>query len=239
MNDYLSSASLKSLAKGQLLGKYGTLIGAYAIHMVCVYFATFSAAILVDTASIIGTIIYYIIAFIISLISGLFAFGEAYIYLKLACNQKVFVKDLFFGFTRSSDKILTVQAVLSLISMICGIPNILYLYINNSAPENAYLFLLSVVLILTFSIANIILSLMFSQSYYLILDFPQYSAKDVLTKGMKLMKGSKGRLFYIYLSFIPLFLLGMLTCCIGFLWVLPYFQAVCANFYLDLMKKRR
>ena len=239
MNDYLSSASLKSLAKGQLLGKYGTLIGACAIHMVCVYFATFSATILVDTASIIGTIIYYIIAFIISLISGLFAFGEAYIYLKLACNQKVFVKDLFFGFTRSSDKILTVQAVLSLISMICGIPNILYLYINNSAPENAYLFLLSVVLILTFSIANIILSLMFSQSYYLILDFPQYSAKDVLTKGMKLMKGSKGRLFYIYLSFIPLFLLGMLTCCIGFLWVLPYFQAVCANFYLDLMKKRR
>lgn len=239
MNDYLSSASLKSLAKGQLLGKYGTLIGAYAIHMACVYFATFSTAMLVDTTSIIGTVIYYIAAFIINLISGLFAFGEAYIYLKLACNQKVFVKDLFYGFTGSADKILMVQAVLSLIGMICGIPNTLFLYVNETAPENPYLFLLSVILMLIFSGINIFLTLMFSQSYYLILDFPQYSAKDILVKGRKLMNGSKGRLFYIYLSFIPLFLLGICTCCIGLLWILPYFQSVCANFYMDLMKKRQ
>ena len=33
MKEHLSSASLKSLAKGQLLGKYGTVIGACAIHL--------------------------------------------------------------------------------------------------------------------------------------------------------------------------------------------------------------
>ncbi|MGN1180443.1 MAG: DUF975 family protein, partial [Suilimivivens sp.] len=88
------------------------------------------------------------------------------------------------------------------------------------------------------SIANVILSLMFSQSFYLMLDFPGYSAKDVLVKSNVIMKGNKGRLFYIDLSFIPLFLLGLCTCCIGFLWILPYYQSTRANFYLDLMKKR-
>ena len=36
MKNYLSSTSLKSQAKGQLLGKYGTLAGTYAIHALCV-----------------------------------------------------------------------------------------------------------------------------------------------------------------------------------------------------------
>ncbi|MBD5456473.1 MAG: DUF975 family protein [Lachnospiraceae bacterium] len=240
MNDYLSSASLKSLAKGQLLGKYGTLIGACAIHMAFILIAHYSAVLLVYNTSIIGTIIYYIVSFIIYLIEGIFSFGEAYIYLKLACNQKVAVKDLFVGFTGSNtNKILAVQAVLSLISMICGIPIILFMDTYSSDSVNPYLFLLSVILMLFFYTTNVIISLMFSQSYYLMLDFPQYSTKDIFTKGMKLMKGSKGRLFYINLSFIPLFLLGMCTCCIGYLWILPYIQAVYANFYLDLMKKRR
>lgn len=238
MNEYLSSSSLKSLAKGQLLGKYSTLVGAYLIHLTFVFIATFSAFILIDTNSVIGNIIYYAVSFIISLLSGLFVFGEAYIYLKLACNQKVSVNDLFYGFSKSPDKILKVQAVLSLISAVCSLPNFLLSFVTAASPENPYLFLLSVILVLAFSIIDVILSLIFSQSFYLMLDFPQYSAKEVLLKSGKVMKGNKGRLFYIDLSFIPLFLLGMCTCCIGFLWILPYYQATKANFYLDLMKKR-
>lgn len=238
MNEHLSSASLKSMAKGQLLGKYGTLIGAYAIHIGCVIFATVSAALLVDTASLMGSVIYYAVSFIISLLGGLFIYGEAYIYLKLACGRPVTVSDLFFGFSRNSDKILKVQAVLTLIGMVCNLPFSLLSASLTSPEVNAYRLLMSVIVILIASAANIILSLMFSQCYYMMLDFPQYSAKEVLTGSRKIMKGSKGRLFYIDLTFIPLFLLGLCTCCIGFLWILPYYQAVRADFYLDLMKKR-
>lgn len=238
MNEYLSSASLKSLAKGQLLGKYGTLVGAYAIHMACVFFATMSAFLLVDTSTILGTVIYYAVSFIISLLSGLLVFGEAYIYLKVACNQQVSIGDLFFGFSGTPDKILKVQAVLAVISMVCSLPNLLLSSVMNTESGNPYLILLAVIILLIGSFANVILSLMFSQSFYLMLDFPGYSAKDVLVKSNVIMKGHKGRLFYIDLSFIPLFLLGLCTCCIGFLWILPYYQSTRANFYLDLMKKR-
>lgn len=239
MNDYLSSASLKALAKGQLLGKYGTLVSAYAIHMVCVFFATISTAVLVDVSTVLGNIIYYAVSFIISLLSGLFVFGEAYIYLKIACNQQVSVSDIFFGFSKNPDRILKVQAVLALVSMICNLPNMLVTSVSSDMYNKPYLFLVSVILLLTGSIINIIVSLMFSQSFYLMLDFPGYSAKEALTNSRNVMKGSMGRLFYIDLSFIPLFLLGLLTCGIAFLWILPYYQAARANFYLDLMKKRR
>ena len=59
MNEHLSSASLKTLAKGQLLGKYGTLVGAYGIHIACVLFATLCDLLFVDTTTLIGIIIYY------------------------------------------------------------------------------------------------------------------------------------------------------------------------------------
>lgn len=238
MNQHLSSASLKALAKGQLLGKYGTLVGAYAIHMGCVLFATICDLLFVDTTALFGIIIYYAVSFIISLLNGLFILGEAYIYLKLACNQQVTISDLFFGFSNGSDKILKVQAVLAVISMILGLPNILFSYYQNALLENPYLLLISVIVILVFTVADVVISLTFSQSFYLMLDFPGYSPKEVLRGSFRIMKGSKGRLFYIDLSFIPLFLLGLCTCGIGFLWILPYYQGTKANFYLDLMKKR-
>ena len=238
MNDFLPSASLKSLAKGQLLGKYGTAVGAYALHMACVTAASFGAFFLIDTSSIIGTVIYYAAAFIISLLSGLFVCGEAYIYLKIACNQKASISDLFHGFQNMPNKILQVQAVLAAISLVCSLPNMLLPYFLNH-PDNSLLFLLMTVLIIFTGIVNIILTLTFSQCYYLMLDFPQYSAKELLLMSKKVMTGSKGRLFYIQLSFLPLMLLSTCTCCLAFLLLGSYMQATQANFYLDLMKKRR
>lgn len=238
MNEHLSSSSLKSLAKGQLLGKYGTLTGACALHIICVTFATFGVQLFISDASVIGTIMSFAVSFIISLFTGLFVFGEAYIYLKLACNQKVAVRDLFYGFSRTPDKILKVQAVLALISTVCNIPNYIFSFSTTSLFSQPYILLLCVVLLLVGSIINIILSLMFSQCFYLMLDFPQYTAGEVLRQSCRVMRGSKGRLFYIDLSFMPLILLGLCTFGIAFLWILPYYQSTRANFYLDLMKKR-
>lgn len=51
------------------------------------------------------------------------------------------------------------------------------------------------------------------------------------------MKGSKGRFFYLTVSFFPLLLLGFLSCGIAFLWLVPYMNATYAEFFLDLIKK--
>ena len=51
----------------------------------------------------------------------------------------------------------------------------------------------------------------------------------------KLMSGNKIRLFYIFLSFVPLLLLGLLSCGIALLWVSPYMNATLAEFYMSII----
>lgn len=237
MNEYLSSASLKSLAKGQLLGKYKTVIAALIIHMACILTASFGVFLRADTSSVFGTVIYYTVSFIIQLLSGLFIYGEAYIYLKIACNQQVTVGDLFYGFNEPN-KILKVRAVLVIINMVCALPSSLVMYLSRTS-DHAYLFLVVTVIAVAALILNLILDLMFSQVYYLMLDFPEYDAREILLSSKKIMRGSKGRFFYLFLSFLPLILLSSCTCFIAFFWIQPYILATNANFYLDLMKKRR
>lgn len=238
MDKYLSSSSLKSLAKGQLLGKYGILIGVYAIHIICVSFVTLSVP-LFSSSSIVSAAISSAVSFLLSLFAGLFVFGETYIYLKLACNQKVSIRDLFYGFSKMPDKIIKVQAFPALISLVCSLPALIFSLLPVSLATQPRLILIFIVLILACSIIDIIVAgLIFSQRFYLMLDFPQYTAREVLSKSRKIMRGNKRRLFYIDLSFIPLILLGFCTLGIGFLWILPYYQSTRANFYLDLMKKR-
>lgn len=237
MNEHLSSASLKSLAKGQMLGKYGTLIGAYAIHLSCILFAELWAGLLVDNTTPLGMLISYAVSFIISLIGGLFLYGESYIYLKIACNQKATIHDIFHGFSGPSDKIIKIQVILALAALIASLPNLLSLAVMEN-PENPYLMLLYVIILLIVMTAYVIFNMTFSQCYYLMLDFPHYTPKQILIASRKVMKGNRGRLFYIELSFLPLYLLGICSCFVSFLWILPYMQAVKANFYLDLMKKK-
>jgi len=51
-----------------------------------------------------------------------------------------------------------------------------------------------------------------------------------------MMKGYKGKLFTLYLSFIGWFILGSLTLGIAYFWIYPYFELSVANFYENLKK---
>jgi uncharacterized membrane protein len=80
---------------------------------------------------------------------------------------------------------------------------------------------------------------MLSQTFFLMLDFANYTPSQLLHKSISLMKKNKWRLFKIQISFFPLVCLGYLSCCVGLLWVQPYMMATEANFYLDLIKKHQ
>lgn len=253
MNQYLSSASLKALAKGQLLGKYGTVIGAYLLHFLCTIPVGMAVTLFTSTDTNLGIFIYCIALFLFGLLSGYFIAGETYIYLKIACNQTPFVSDLFHFFRGDTIKLFYIQAVLTAVNILCSLPSLLVSsHINRSLlsmdmnaaaagtlPVNASLFLIYIILYLAGTFINFyVQSLLLSQVFYLMLDFPDNTAPELLKKSIRLMKGSKGRLLYITLSFVPLILLGALSFGIAFLWLLPYMEAVYANFYLDLIKKK-
>lgn len=231
---------MKASAREQLLGHYGTVIGAFLVEYALIGTVTVAVSLIVDIATVPGTIIYYAIMFLVSVLTGLFTSGSAYLYLKLICGRPVSVGDLFYGFQLCPDKAIIIQAWITLITYIASLPQTIFSYIiiaNINHPSKMMLFLLPYALSMILSgIVSVIVGLVYAQAFFLLHDFPQYTARELLQKSRRLMVHHKGRLFYLYVSFLPLMLLGLLSCGLALLWVMPYMAATEAEFFLDLIR---
>ena len=237
MNQFKSSAELKASAREHLLGHYGTVIGAFVLMGAILGVVTIVVSLIVDISTIPGTILYYAIMFLVSVLTGLFTSGSAYLYLKLICGRPVSVADLFYGFQLCPDKAVAMQAWITLITYIGSLPQIVVNYLMMMNLNQAVKLMLPYALSLILSgVVTVMLSLLYSQAFFLLHDFPQYTAKELLRKRRRLMVHHKGRLFYLYVSFLPLMLLGLLSWGLALLWVIPYIAATEAEFFLDLIK---
>lgn len=240
MNTFKSSAELKASAKEHMLGHYGTAVGALLIVTCIVGPIMGITNLLVDLSTITGTILYYTISFFITLFAGLFTSGTTYLYLEIICGRPASAGDIFRGFNLCPDKAILIQGWITLISYLVDIPLIIVSYkvINASESEVMRLMLPYALSTIFSGVISMILSLLYAQTFYLLHDFPQYSARELLARSRKLMKGHKGRLFYIYVSFLPLIMVAMLSCGIGLLWLIPYMNATQTEFFLDLIQNK-
>lgn len=84
---------------------------------------------------------------------------------------------------------------------------------------------------LLFIIPGIIKSFSYMLTYYIIRDEPSIGILDAITRSRQMMDGHKKEAFFLVLSFIGWFLLGIITLGIGFLWIGPYFSVTIAKFY--------
>ncbi len=241
MNTFKSSAELKASAKEKMFGHYGTAVGAVLIIMCTVGSLTGITNLLVDLTTVSGTVIYYAISFLISLLSGLFTSGTTYLYLKIICGRTAYARDIFYGFSLCPNKAILMQGWISLITYIANIPMIVLSYRMLHATETEILALMLpyALCIILSGVVSTVLGLLYALVFYLLHDFPQYSTRELLARSRQLMRGHKGRLFYIYVSFLPLFLAAILSCGIGLLWLVPYINATQTEFFLDLIQNKQ
>ena len=106
-------------------------------------------------------------------------------------------------------------------------------YVRN-AVSILLVYLYTLLWTLLFIVPGIIKGLAYSLTPFIVKDNPQLSPNQAINLSMKMMKGHKFDLFYLYLSFIGWILLAILTLGIGLLWVIPYMQTSMAAFYLDV-----
>jgi len=74
----------------------------------------------------------------------------------------------------------------------------------------------------------------YSMTFFILADDPSVSPLDALQRSKEMMKGRRGKLFFLQLRFIGWFLLALLTCGISSFWVAPYYQTALAHFYDDV-----
>lgn len=87
---------------------------------------------------------------------------------------------------------------------------------------------------LLFIIPGIVKAYSYSMAYYIQQADPSKDWREALNESKAMMKGHKGQLFCLDLSFIGWYLLGTLCCCVGVLFVTPYHETARANFYMAL-----
>ena len=85
-----------------------------------------------------------------------------------------------------------------------------------------------------FVIPGIVKSYSYAMAHFILLENPSMSCVDAITRSRQLMDGHKAELFVLRLSFIGWHFLCILTCGIGYLWLIPYQNAAEAAFYHNL-----
>ena len=83
-------------------------------------------------------------------------------------------------------------------------------------------------------IPGIIIALMFSQIFYIIADDPETGVIEAFKKSASLMKNKKLQLFGLVMRYFGLFILGVFTLGIWWLWLIPQAYVSFAIFYKEL-----
>lgn len=96
--------------------------------------------------------------------------------------------------------------------------------------QTAYVFLWSLLCV----IPGIIAQYNYAMTPYILAENPELSPKEVLQKSKEMMYGHRMELFLLNLSFIGWSILAVLTCGIGFIWLVPYINTANAEFYREI-----
>lgn len=83
-------------------------------------------------------------------------------------------------------------------------------------------------------IPGIIKSVSYSMAYFVLAENPDMKANEALDWSKRITEGHKGRIFYVYLSFIGWSILASFTMGIGYIWLIPYMSVTFANLYNDI-----
>ena len=90
---------------------------------------------------------------------------------------------------------------------------------------------------LLFVIPGIIKSYEYCMVPYILAENPQISCERAFELSRKMTKGEKWKIFVLDLSFIGWRILGVLCCCIGQVFVEPYYEATYAELYQVMREK--
>ena len=254
-----SSAELKALARKALIGNYGLCIASsllFGLFSIIIGFIGNWVFPVSGYSSSFMSVASYVFQFLTLLLVQVLNVGFLQISLKISRHEQAQIQDLFYGFTHHPDRILAVALIWGALSfLLVSLPMILftqygitslpfyqdflYLPTHQLTFMNALSFLCTL-LIVTCAISFIgmlvytLITLPFAMTMFLLAD-TECTAIEALKESSRLMKGNKGRYFYLhYLSFLGILCISLLSFGVALLWVQPYMNVTLANFYREL-----
>lgn len=232
MKQIRNSKELKAVAREQLLGNYGIMAVAYLVMQCIVSFSLNFVSAQVGTRSL----LYWAVYIMVVLLTAVLTVGQFWMYRKILRGTRPKLGDMWNGFRHHPDKAILIQLLLIGLSFLCMVPFSLAL-LAYILTKNAYLWpVIGLTAILSLG-SSVFVSLTYSQALYLLIDYPEESARQLLAHSARMMKGCRLQLFYLNVSFIGINLLVILTCGVGIFWTYPYMTCTRTLFYEELFAK--
>lgn len=233
MNQKKKCKELKRISRENLNGRYKLTMAAFLTILLINLLTDLPFTYLLGNvyATTTQTVIYHIAEALLAIVVGVLQMGLIYFHLTIARKSDAHLIDVFYCFRYHSNRYFGAYIIYYVISMIAKAPFLVARAFFGFKGDSFYtaigLTSISVVL-------NIIVFVLLAFYMYLIISREDLGVFACLAASVKLIHGNKLSLIYIYLSFVGLLVLCLLSLGIGFLWVEPYFQQTLANFYLDV-----
>lgn len=177
--------------------------------------------------------VYLLMELLITLYQWVMMFGYTAYALGLARRTGPGYRTLLEGFAHLG-KALLVSFLTGLFTTLWGLaatlPGVVVIIIGSLADSYGLVFL-GVLLVLCGAVVELIVSYRYRLATYFLLDNPDMGALASITASKQAMRGHKGELFVMDLSFLGWWILSAFTLGILSLWVSPYCWASEANFY--------
>lgn len=246
------SSELKKRAKQTLKGKYGLCVGMffiiYAVIMVIamvymgIMFALELSSVPYEADITFAGIILRCLVFVgyllgISLTVGLLTPGMTKAYLNLCTEKEAKLSDLLYAVQNKPLKFIGLYLITAFAAMAWGIPYFVVLMVSVLTEFIPVMIVLLILTYLLYLIGIIMTALYLSQSVFIMLESEDKRVFACLKESIRMIKGHKGSLFYLYISFFGMLVLGYCSMGIGFLWIFPYIQCAAIHFYLELKKE--
>lgn len=230
-----TSAELKRLAREKLAGHWGLVIGAILLQalIVVAILLPFEFLFIFSGGGMVQFVAYLVAAMILGIISTIMQCGITRMMLCFARGQQAGIGMMFGEFTKRPDRYIIAALMLVGIEVLCALPGSLC-WIVGLAQGSTLASGIGLALSLAGGVITILVWLRFNLVFILLVDDPQMGAVGAFRESSRLMDGNKGRMFYLYLSFLGLMFLCICSCGLGMVWVTPYMNQTIISFYLDV-----
>lgn len=230
-----TAPQLKASARGHLTGRYSVVIIAYMMATLLTNIPSLVISYTVNTNTLAGNLIDTGVTLILNFILTIFLVGQNHICLRCARSKEAFpVSEMWYGFKGRADKIIITYFLYFIRFLIYSVPFIAALACYLKAGSPVLFGTLAVIFLIFMIVMWIKIELDYALTFFLIIDYPEESPGKLLRHSRQLMKGNRGRLFYLQLSFIGMYLLVLLSFGFAMFWVYPYTRMTFTEFYLDV-----
>ena len=218
------NAELMARARERLRGDWGTAIG-FCLLLMLIQMG-------INAVPYLGALISLVL-------TGPIQLGAVIFFISFSRRGYTELGMLFWGFRNFANALLAYLLITLVVlgcMLVVALPGVilgLVVGLATETPEAGFI-VGGILAFIPVMVASVIVSLCYSQTFYMMADDPTLGAWDALCRSKEIMRGHKGKLFCLALRFIGWVFLCLLTCGIGFIWLWPYVAVTYAMFYDDL-----